>query len=47
MEFVSHMTRTFALSIKPTHVERAKEATVKMGSAVNAFNSNVLSAQIS
>uniref|UniRef100_A0A671VNE3 NPC1 like intracellular cholesterol transporter 1 n=1 Tax=Sparus aurata TaxID=8175 RepID=A0A671VNE3_SPAAU len=36
VEFVSHMTRSFALSIKPTHVERAKEATANMGSAVFA-----------
>lgn len=35
VEFVSHMTRSFALSIKPTHVERAKEATANMGSAVS------------
>ncbi|KAK2902348.1 NPC1-like intracellular cholesterol transporter 1 [Channa argus] len=36
VEFVSHMTRSFALSTKPTHVERAMEATAKMGSAVFA-----------
>uniref|UniRef100_A0AAY4B5X1 SSD domain-containing protein n=1 Tax=Denticeps clupeoides TaxID=299321 RepID=A0AAY4B5X1_9TELE len=36
VEFVSHLTRSFALSILPTHVERAKEATAKMGSAVFA-----------
>ncbi|KAL7391549.1 hypothetical protein ABVT39_010937 [Epinephelus coioides] len=36
VEFVSHMTRSFALSAKPTHVERAKEATANMGSAVFA-----------
>ncbi|XP_075961100.1 NPC1-like intracellular cholesterol transporter 1 [Anarhichas minor] len=36
VEFVSHMTRAFALSTKPTHVERAKEATANMGSAVFA-----------
>ncbi|CAJ1067984.1 NPC1-like intracellular cholesterol transporter 1 [Xyrichtys novacula] len=36
VEFVSHMTRSFALSTKPTHVERAKEATANMGSAVFA-----------
>ncbi|XP_070819944.1 NPC1-like intracellular cholesterol transporter 1 [Chaetodon trifascialis] len=36
VEFVSHMTRTFALSTKPTHVDRAKEATANMGSAVFA-----------
>lgn len=37
VEFVSHMTRSFALSVQPTHVERAKEATAKMGSAVRAL----------
>uniref|UniRef100_A0AAX7VH76 SSD domain-containing protein n=1 Tax=Astatotilapia calliptera TaxID=8154 RepID=A0AAX7VH76_ASTCA len=36
VEFVSHMTRSFALSTKPTRVERAIEATAKMGSAVFA-----------
>uniref|UniRef100_A0A672JPY8 NPC1 like intracellular cholesterol transporter 1 n=1 Tax=Salarias fasciatus TaxID=181472 RepID=A0A672JPY8_SALFA len=36
VEFVSHITRSFALSTKPTHVERAKEATANMGSAVFA-----------
>lgn len=36
VEFVSHMTRSFALSIKPTRVTRAAEATAKMGSAVFA-----------
>uniref|UniRef100_A0A3Q3Q0R7 SSD domain-containing protein n=1 Tax=Monopterus albus TaxID=43700 RepID=A0A3Q3Q0R7_MONAL len=36
VEFVSHMTRSFALSTKLTHVERAMEATAKMGSAVFA-----------
>lgn len=36
VEFVSHMTRSFALSTKHTRVERAKEATAKMGSAVFA-----------
>uniref|UniRef100_A0A8C2W834 NPC1 like intracellular cholesterol transporter 1 n=1 Tax=Cyclopterus lumpus TaxID=8103 RepID=A0A8C2W834_CYCLU len=36
VEFVSHMTRSFALSTKNTHVERAKEATANMGSAVFA-----------
>lgn len=35
VEFVSHMTRSFALSTKPTHVERAMEATANMGSAVS------------
>lgn len=36
VEFVSHMTRSFAMSTKSTHVERAKEATANMGSAVFA-----------
>nr|XP_015827693.2 NPC1-like intracellular cholesterol transporter 1 [Nothobranchius furzeri] len=36
VEFVSHMTRTFALSTRLTRVERAKEATANMGSAVFA-----------
>ncbi|XP_043938169.1 NPC1-like intracellular cholesterol transporter 1 [Protopterus annectens] len=36
VEFVSHMTRSFALSIKDNKVERAKEATANMGSAVFA-----------
>ncbi|XP_022607456.1 Niemann-Pick C1-like protein 1 [Seriola dumerili] len=36
VEFVSHMTRSFALSTQTTHVERAKEATANMGSAVFA-----------
>nr|XP_043883085.1 NPC1-like intracellular cholesterol transporter 1 isoform X1 [Solea senegalensis] len=36
VEFVSHMTRSFALSVKGTHVERAKEATANMGTAVFA-----------
>ncbi|KAM4578085.1 NPC1-like intracellular cholesterol transporter 1 [Fundulus diaphanus] len=36
VEFVSHMTRSFALSTKKTRVERAKEATANMGSAVFA-----------
>ncbi|XP_040011338.1 NPC1-like intracellular cholesterol transporter 1 isoform X2 [Xiphias gladius] len=35
VEFVSHMTRSFALSTKPTRVERAMEATANMGSAVS------------
>ncbi|XP_035246328.1 NPC1-like intracellular cholesterol transporter 1 [Anguilla anguilla] len=34
VEFVSHLTRSFALSTLPTRVERAKEATATMGSAV-------------
>ncbi|TNN86466.1 Niemann-Pick C1-like protein 1 [Liparis tanakae] len=33
VEFVSHMTRSFALSTKTTRVERAMEATANMGSA--------------
>ncbi|KAM8974642.1 NPC1-like intracellular cholesterol transporter 1 [Pelodytes ibericus] len=36
VEFVSHITRTFAMSLKPTKVARAKEATINMGSAVFA-----------
>ncbi|XP_034025439.1 NPC1-like intracellular cholesterol transporter 1 [Thalassophryne amazonica] len=36
VEFVSHLTRSFALSTKPTHVQRAMEATSNMGSAVFA-----------
>ncbi|XP_073767089.1 NPC1-like intracellular cholesterol transporter 1 isoform X1 [Danio rerio] len=36
VEFVSHTTRSFALSVRPTKVERAKEATANMGSAVFA-----------
>ncbi|KAM6178299.1 NPC1-like intracellular cholesterol transporter 1 [Rhynchocyon petersi] len=36
VEFVSHITRSFAISTKPTHLERAKEATITMGSAVFA-----------
>ncbi|XP_064228071.1 NPC1-like intracellular cholesterol transporter 1 isoform X1 [Aotus nancymaae] len=36
VEFVSHITRSFAVSTKPTRLERAKEATIYMGSAVFA-----------
>uniref|UniRef100_A0A8C3T402 NPC1 like intracellular cholesterol transporter 1 n=1 Tax=Chelydra serpentina TaxID=8475 RepID=A0A8C3T402_CHESE len=36
VEFVSHLTRAFAVSTQPTRLERAKEATVNMGSAVFA-----------
>uniref|UniRef100_A0A8C8SDG3 NPC1 like intracellular cholesterol transporter 1 n=1 Tax=Pelusios castaneus TaxID=367368 RepID=A0A8C8SDG3_9SAUR len=36
VEFVSHLTRTFAISTKPTRLERAREATINMGSAVFA-----------
>uniref|UniRef100_A0A452RGC1 NPC1 like intracellular cholesterol transporter 1 n=1 Tax=Ursus americanus TaxID=9643 RepID=A0A452RGC1_URSAM len=36
VEFVSHITRAFAVSTRPTRLERAKEATVFMGSAVFA-----------
>ncbi|XP_061449335.1 NPC1-like intracellular cholesterol transporter 1 [Rhineura floridana] len=36
VEFVSHITRSFAVSTRPTKVERAREATVNMGSAVFA-----------
>ncbi|XP_053575429.1 NPC1-like intracellular cholesterol transporter 1 [Bombina bombina] len=36
VEFVSHLTRSFAISCKSTKVKRAKEATIYMGSAVFA-----------
>ncbi|KAF5891030.1 Niemann-Pick C1-like protein 1, partial [Clarias magur] len=36
VEFVSHLTRSFALSTMSNKVERAKDATAKMGSAVFA-----------
>ncbi|XP_078421849.1 NPC1-like intracellular cholesterol transporter 1 [Cetorhinus maximus] len=36
VEFVSHLTRSFAVSTKSNKVERAKEATATMGSAVFA-----------
>ncbi|MGH0183832.1 UNVERIFIED_CONTAM: hypothetical protein FKN15_012859 [Acipenser sinensis] len=36
VEFVSHLTRSFAISTQPNHLERAKEATANMGSAVFA-----------
>lgn len=36
VEFVSHITRSFAVSTKPTRLERAEEATISMGSAVFA-----------
>uniref|UniRef100_A0A4W3I1X9 NPC1 like intracellular cholesterol transporter 1 n=1 Tax=Callorhinchus milii TaxID=7868 RepID=A0A4W3I1X9_CALMI len=36
VEFVSHLTRSFAISTEPTRVERAKDATATMGSAVFA-----------
>ncbi|XP_006166081.2 NPC1-like intracellular cholesterol transporter 1 isoform X2 [Tupaia chinensis] len=36
VEFVSHITRSFAISTKPTRLDRAKEATIFMGSAVFA-----------
>ncbi|KAM5171859.1 NPC1-like intracellular cholesterol transporter 1 [Mantella aurantiaca] len=36
VEFVSHLTRSFAMSSKLTKVERAKDATIYMGSAVFA-----------
>lgn len=35
VEFVSHITRSFAVSTKPTRLERAKDATIFMGSAVS------------
>ncbi|KFO33059.1 NPC1-like intracellular cholesterol transporter 1 [Fukomys damarensis] len=36
VEFVSHITRSFAISTKPSRLERAREATISMGSAVFA-----------
>ncbi|XP_026901846.2 NPC1-like intracellular cholesterol transporter 1 isoform X1 [Acinonyx jubatus] len=36
VEFVSHITRAFAISTRLTRLERAKEATIFMGSAVFA-----------
>ncbi|CAH6995903.1 NPC1-like intracellular cholesterol transporter 1 [Phodopus roborovskii] len=36
VEFVSHITWSFAVSTMPTRLERAKDATVSMGSAVFA-----------
>ncbi|XP_063787980.1 NPC1-like intracellular cholesterol transporter 1 [Pseudophryne corroboree] len=36
VEFVSHLTRSFAMSNKLTKVDRAKDATIYMGSAVFA-----------
>lgn len=36
VEFTSHITRSFAISTRPGRLERAKEATVDMGSAVSA-----------
>ncbi|KAG8441015.1 hypothetical protein GDO86_006668 [Hymenochirus boettgeri] len=36
VEFVSHLTRSFAISCKSSKVARAKEATIYMGSAVFA-----------
>uniref|UniRef100_A0A8D2J719 NPC1 like intracellular cholesterol transporter 1 n=1 Tax=Varanus komodoensis TaxID=61221 RepID=A0A8D2J719_VARKO len=36
VEFVSHITRSFAVSTRPSKLERAREATVNMGSAVFA-----------
>uniref|UniRef100_A0A6I8PF59 NPC1 like intracellular cholesterol transporter 1 n=1 Tax=Ornithorhynchus anatinus TaxID=9258 RepID=A0A6I8PF59_ORNAN len=36
VEFVSHITRSFAISTRPTRLERATEATVVMGSEVFA-----------
>ncbi|XP_055969411.1 NPC1-like intracellular cholesterol transporter 1 [Sorex fumeus] len=36
VEFVSHITRAFAVSTKSSRLERAREATVSMGSAVFA-----------
>lgn len=37
VEFVSHITHSFAISTKPTRLERATEATVSMGSAVSGW----------
>lgn len=37
MEFVSHITLSFAVSTKPTKLERAREATINMGSAVSVY----------
>lgn len=37
VEFVSHITRSFAISTKPTRLEKAKEATISMGSAVSGW----------
>lgn len=42
VEFVSHITRSFALSIGHTKVERAKEATANMGSAVSTRTTKML-----
>ncbi|XP_032085519.1 NPC1-like intracellular cholesterol transporter 1 [Thamnophis elegans] len=36
VEFVSHITFSFAISKKPTKLERSREATINMGSAVFA-----------
>uniref|UniRef100_A0A8D0BZC9 NPC1 like intracellular cholesterol transporter 1 n=1 Tax=Salvator merianae TaxID=96440 RepID=A0A8D0BZC9_SALMN len=36
VEFVSHITRSFAISTQPSKLERAREATISMGSAVFA-----------
>ncbi|XP_026570879.1 NPC1-like intracellular cholesterol transporter 1 [Pseudonaja textilis] len=36
VEFVSHITLSFAMSKQPTKVERSREATINMGSAVFA-----------
>ncbi|XP_006832319.1 PREDICTED: niemann-Pick C1-like protein 1 [Chrysochloris asiatica] len=36
VEFVSHITRSFAICTMPTRLERAREATITMGSAVFA-----------
>lgn len=42
VEFVSHITRSFALSIGRSKVERAKEATANMGSAVSTRTTKML-----
>ncbi|XP_015745684.1 NPC1-like intracellular cholesterol transporter 1 [Python bivittatus] len=36
VEFISHVTHSFAVSTRPTKLERSREATINMGSAVFA-----------
>lgn len=38
VEFVSHITRSFAVSTEPSRLDRAREATVSMGSAVSEWH---------
>ena len=38
VEFCSHITRAFAVSIEPTKVLRAKDALAHMGSSVSFLN---------